>query len=190
MPSGVGAAATYFVMSIDLPAVGQVHPCASGEPYLAVSLTLDPVVLTTLLADLPKPLGQHGQKTGFSVTAVTPELMDAWVRLLRLMNKPEEIAALAPVYEREILYRVLQAPHGWMPTSRAVRNLPTTAYSAAGVPVQYDEAADFQTFRIGLFGLEKLHNIERTVSTLEQALDEVMVNQVLYEKSVRVESPP
>jgi aspartate aminotransferase-like enzyme len=45
---------------------------------------------------------------------------------------------------------------------------------AAGVPLQCDEPADFQTFRIGLFGLEKLHNIERTVSTLEQALDEVM----------------
>jgi aspartate aminotransferase-like enzyme len=44
------------------------------------------------------------------------------------------------------------------------------------VPLQCDEPADFQTFRIGLFGLEKLHNIERTVSTLEQALDEVMVN--------------
>lgn len=106
--------ATYFVMSIDLPAVGQVHPSAGGEPYLAVSLTLDPVALTTLLADLPKPLGQHEQEAGFSVAAVTPQLMDAWVRLLRLMNKPEEIAALAPVYEREILYRVLQGPHGWM----------------------------------------------------------------------------
>jgi aspartate aminotransferase-like enzyme len=47
---------------------------------------------------------------------------------------------------------------------------------AAGVPLQCDEPADFQTFRIGLFGLEKLHNIERTVSTLERALDEVMVS--------------
>jgi len=106
--------ATYFVMSIDLPAVGQVHPSPTGEPYLAVSLTLDPVVLTTLLADLPKPLGQHEQDAGFSVAAVTPPLMDAWVRMLRLMGQPEEIAALAPVYEREILYRVLQGPHGWM----------------------------------------------------------------------------
>jgi aspartate aminotransferase-like enzyme len=44
------------------------------------------------------------------------------------------------------------------------------------VPLQCDEPADFQTFRIGLFGLEKLRNIERTVSTLEQALDEVMIN--------------
>ncbi|MEX3773035.1 aminotransferase class V-fold PLP-dependent enzyme [Pseudomonas sp. MYb118] len=47
---------------------------------------------------------------------------------------------------------------------------------AAGVPLQCDEPADFQTFRLGLFGLEKLNNIERTVSTLEQALDEVMAH--------------
>ncbi|MDG9873407.1 alanine--glyoxylate aminotransferase family protein [Pseudomonas juntendi] len=45
---------------------------------------------------------------------------------------------------------------------------------AAGVPLQCDEPADFQTFRIGLFGLEKLQHIERTVSTLEQALEEVL----------------
>src|SRR3546814_1940072 len=90
-------------MSIELPAVGQVHPAASGEPYLAVSLTLDPAVLATLLADLPKPVGQYEKDAGFSVASVTPELMDAWVRMLRLMNRPEDIAALAPVYEREIL---------------------------------------------------------------------------------------
>lgn len=41
---------------------------------------------------------------------------------------------------------------------------------AAGVPLQCDEPADFSTFRIGLFGLDKLHNIDRTVATLENAL--------------------
>ncbi len=40
---------------------------------------------------------------------------------------------------------------------------------AAGVPLQCDEGADFQTFRIGLFGLDKLHNIERTVQSLDRA---------------------
>jgi aspartate aminotransferase-like enzyme len=45
---------------------------------------------------------------------------------------------------------------------------------AAGVPLQCDEPSDFQTFRIGLFGLDKLNNIERTVKTLEQALDMVL----------------
>lgn len=42
---------------------------------------------------------------------------------------------------------------------------------AAGVPLQCDEPADFQTFRIGLFGLDKLENMDRTVSSLEDALD-------------------
>lgn len=46
--------------------------------------------------------------------------------------------------------------------------------SAAGVPLQCDEPADFRTFRVGLFGLEKLHNPERTVATLAQALDSVL----------------
>ena len=42
--------------------------------------------------------------------------------------------------------------------------------TAAGVPLQCDEPADFMTFRVGLFGLEKLHNVERTVEHLRQAL--------------------
>ena len=45
--------------------------------------------------------------------------------------------------------------------------------TAAGVPLQCDEGADFQSFRIGLFGLEKLHNTERSVAFLAQALDHI-----------------
>jgi len=43
--------------------------------------------------------------------------------------------------------------------------------SAAGVPLMCDEPADFKTFRVGLFGLDKLHNVDRTVDNLAQALD-------------------
>jgi aspartate aminotransferase-like enzyme len=43
--------------------------------------------------------------------------------------------------------------------------------TAAGVPLQCDEPADFRTFRIGLFGLDKLHHVDRTVDTLRKALD-------------------
>lgn len=45
---------------------------------------------------------------------------------------------------------------------------------AAGVPLQCDEPADFQTFRMGLFGLEKLKNIDRTLNILQRALDEIV----------------
>jgi len=44
---------------------------------------------------------------------------------------------------------------------------------AAGVPLQCNEADDFRTFRLGLFGLDKLHNIDRTVASLEAVLDQV-----------------
>ncbi|MDB5847215.1 MAG: class aminotransferase [Rhodoferax sp.] len=45
--------------------------------------------------------------------------------------------------------------------------------TAAGVPLQCDEGADFHTFRIGLFGLEKLHNVDRSVDFLARALDHI-----------------
>ena len=45
--------------------------------------------------------------------------------------------------------------------------------TAAGVPLQCDEPADFKSFRIGLFGLDKLHNIERTVQNLDKALGQL-----------------
>ncbi|WP_095100942.1 AraC family transcriptional regulator [Pseudomonas sp. Irchel 3A5] len=126
--------ATYFVMSIELPAVGSVHPAESGEPYLAVSLTLDPTVLSTLFADLPEPASRIDKNPGFSVAPVTTELMDAWVRMLRLMGDPDAIAALAPVYEREIIFRALQGPHGWMLREIAA---PDTAMARVNTAIQW-----------------------------------------------------
>ncbi|WP_258000768.1 AraC family transcriptional regulator [Janthinobacterium sp. ROICE36] len=99
--------ATYFVMSLELPAVGVIRSDAAGEPYMAVALTLVPSILAELIADLPPGCAQN-RGNAFSVAAVTPELLDVWTRMLGLMVRPDDIAALAPVYEREILYRVLQ----------------------------------------------------------------------------------
>lgn len=105
--------ATYFVMSVELPAVGVIRSDAVGEPYMAVALTLVPSILAELIADLPPGYAEN-RGNAFSVAAVTPELLDAWTRMLSLMVRPDDIAVLAPAYEREILYRVLQGPHGAM----------------------------------------------------------------------------
>jgi AraC-like DNA-binding protein len=105
--------ATYFVMSVELPAIGVIRSDAAGAPYMAVALTLVPSILAELIAGLPPGCAEdHGN--AFSVAAVTTELLDAWTRMLGLMASPADIAALAPAYEREILYRVLQGPHGAM----------------------------------------------------------------------------
>lgn len=126
--------ATYFVMSVNLPAVGTIHASASGAPYLAVSLTLDATVIGSLLSDLPRTGADAVAAGGFSVAPVTPELLDAWVRMLRLMDRPTDIPALAPVYEREILYRVLQGPHAAMLRDIAT---PDTALARINLAIQW-----------------------------------------------------
>jgi AraC-like DNA-binding protein len=126
--------ATYFVMSVGLPAVGSVHPAATGEPYLAVSLTLDPTIVGALIRDLPVQVCSTLFGSGFSVAPVSDELLDAWIRMLRLIERPDEIAVLAPAYEREILFRVLQGPLGWMLRDIAS---PDTALSRIGVAIDW-----------------------------------------------------
>ncbi len=126
--------ASYFVMSIDLPAVGSIHAAKTGEPYLAVSLTIDPQVVAAMLADAAPPDSAVEVKSGFSVASVTPAMLDAWVRMLRLMTCPADIPVLAPAYEREILYRVLQGPHGWMLRDIA---MPDTALSRVRLAIQW-----------------------------------------------------
>jgi AraC-like DNA-binding protein len=105
----------------------------TGAPYLAVSLTLDASRLADLLSELPGVGAQTLFEPGFAVAKVTPELLDAWIRMLRLMKNSADIPALAPAYEREILYRVLQGPMGWMLRDIAA---PDTALSRVTQAIQ------------------------------------------------------
>ncbi|MBN7804586.1 AraC family transcriptional regulator [Agrobacterium rosae] len=137
--------ATYFVMSVDLPAVGSVHPSETGEPYLAVSLTLDPTIVAGLIRDLPINVCSELFGSGFSVAPVSEDLLDAWIRMLRLMERQDEIAVLSPVYEREILFRVLQGPLGWMLRDIAS---PDTALSRISVAINWIRQNFAQTIRV------------------------------------------
>ena len=79
---------------------------------MAMALTLDVAAITQLATDYPA--GSDAGAAGFSVSPVTTEMTDAWMRLARLMARPDEIKVMAPLVEREILFRVLQGPQGWM----------------------------------------------------------------------------
>jgi AraC-like DNA-binding protein len=102
--------ASYFIATVELPASGCVKLDQPNEQYLAVSLDLDSDRLASVLseADVPSPTAEPA----FAVNPVTSELLDAWLRLLRLLDAPQDIAVLAPLCEREILYRLLQGPQG------------------------------------------------------------------------------
>jgi AraC-like DNA-binding protein len=102
---------SYLLVAADLPAIGQVRSHAPGSPYLALNLKLDPGVIAAMLEELDEE-GAARPAPSFSVAASFPELTDAWLRLMRLMDRPKEAAMLAPMIEREILFRVLQGPNG------------------------------------------------------------------------------
>lgn len=104
-------APSYFVIPTEIPVTGRVHQGPNGQPYLSVALSIHRSALLDLLGDLPE--APKEERKGFSACPATPEFIDAWVRMLRLLETPEDIPALAPVYEREILYRALQGPQGW-----------------------------------------------------------------------------
>ncbi len=105
------SAGQVFMAAIDLPAMGKITLASDTNPYLAVRLTLDFTLLSELLHAMP-PAIDAPLTESISVNFANEALLDAWLRLLRLMNKPEDIAVLAPLVEREILYRLLRGPHG------------------------------------------------------------------------------
>lgn len=106
-------AAHYLLVSVDLPLVGHVLDASPERPYLCCKIDLD----AAMLADLMASEGGGVARTELPVLGVYPEdpdLIDAACRLVGLLDRPNTIRALAPLIEREILYRLLTGPHGPM----------------------------------------------------------------------------
>ncbi len=136
-------APSYFVLPVELPVMGSVHQGGPGVPYLSVGLDLDRERIVELLDDLPAGRAQERPSQEFQVCRADGAFLDAWRRLMGLMRTPQDIPALAPVYEREILYRVLQGPQGWMLRDLAKVGSPLSRIEAAAVWIKEHLAEPF-----------------------------------------------
>jgi AraC-like DNA-binding protein len=105
--------AKYLVVAVDAPIVGQVTEATPEMPYLCLRLDLDPALLGQLMleAGISAAPGEPVSRS-VQLSTVTPELVDAMVRLVRLLEQPKDIGVLAPLAEREILYRLLLGEQG------------------------------------------------------------------------------
>ena len=105
--------ARYLVISVDLPIVGQVIEASPKRPYLCFRLDLDPGEIGALLieAGLPAPRGEDPDR-GLFLSRTSLPLIDAVLRLVRLLETPQDIPILAPLVVREILYRLLRSEQG------------------------------------------------------------------------------
>ena len=106
--------ASLLVVSVDLPVTGTVIEASTDQPFLCLRLDIDITWLRDLVlgdGDSPPP---DATPPGLALGRTTPELTDAAVRLLRLLDAPSDAATLAPLVEREILYRLLAGPGATM----------------------------------------------------------------------------
>ncbi|WP_275900340.1 AraC family transcriptional regulator [Pyxidicoccus trucidator] len=116
-------ASNHLVVSVDLPVTGQVTQATSQAPYLCFRLDLDPGEIADLLLHAKLPASpQRSPSRGLFLDETTPALLDAVLRLVRLLDSPEDIPALAPLATREIVYRLLKGEHGWRLNQIATAN--------------------------------------------------------------------
>lgn len=106
-------AGQHLIISVDLPVSGEVTEASRETPYLCLRLDLDPALLAALVREAgPEPGRGVADGRGLALDRSPPELVDAAIRLVALLDRPREAAVLAPLVERELLYRVLFSGQG------------------------------------------------------------------------------
>lgn len=108
-------ASHYLVFAQNLPVSGQVVDASAALPHMALRLDFDVKEVAALAMEL-NMAGQataHKVERGIYTGELTSALLSPLLRLVKLLEQPEDIPVLAPMLTREILYRLLKAPAGW-----------------------------------------------------------------------------
>ena len=100
----------YLAVSVDLPAVGRVFEASPEKPYLCMTLNVDPRDLAALIVETGRqaPRDDHDGRALY-VSALRAPLLDGFLRLVRLLDAPQDLPVLAPLILRELHYRLLQS---------------------------------------------------------------------------------
>ena len=103
----------YLLTSIHVPTVVQVQEASPEKPYMGITLTLDLREVSQMMVDsnLPAPRSQKSSR-GMATGEMTPALVDAFKRLVGLLDDEESIPIMAQTIQREILYRLLVGDQG------------------------------------------------------------------------------
>jgi AraC-like DNA-binding protein len=105
-----------LLVSMTLQPQGQIIDASPALPYLCLRLNSDAATLAALVLEVGPAASPTARSTppmsGLNLCPVSPPLMEAAVRLLRLLDAPQDVPVLAPLVQREVFYRVLTGPLG------------------------------------------------------------------------------
>lgn len=174
-------AARYLVVSLDLPLTGHIITARPDEPYLCCKIDLDLAVLADLIVAEGGAAPCPARVSTLAVYPSDPHLIDAACRLVGLLDQPEAAPVLAPLVEREILFRLLAGPHGSVlrPLAAADSHLHQVSRAIAHI-------------RAGFCGPLRVRDIAAAAAMSESSLHEhfkaiTRVTPLDYQKQLRLQ---
>ncbi len=103
----------YLLSTVDLPTIGQVLEASKERPFLSLRLSLDPGIVTSVMLEAGyAPSRKLTEVRAIDVSVVDANLLEATVRLTRLLDSPAEAPILLPLIMREMVYRLLMGEQG------------------------------------------------------------------------------
>ncbi|MEH1774745.1 AraC family transcriptional regulator [Nostoc sp.] len=103
----------YLLATVELPIVSQILEASKAQPYFSLRLDLDPTLVGSVMVEAGYPSSRsRADVKAIDVSPLNANLLDAVVRLVRLLDSPAEAHILAPLIKREIIYRLLIGEQG------------------------------------------------------------------------------
>jgi AraC-like DNA-binding protein len=174
--------ADYLIASVNLPVTAQVTEATPDVPYLGFILEFSASQILEVLRESEILVGpKENAKRGMFVSQMELLLLDAVIRLARLLDNPKDIPILAPLFTKEILYRVLQSPHGARLQQIAIEG--SSAHQIKDVIEHITNNYD-KSFRIE----ELAEKVNMSVSSLHRHFKEVTaMSPIQFQKELRLQ---
>jgi len=175
--------ADYLIASMNLPVIGQVIEASPEAPYLSFKLEFSQHQILEVLKDAALPITQQeNPERAMFVGQIELSILDAILRLTRLLDTPQDIPFLAPIYVKEVLYRVLQGQYGDALSQMAVEGSSTYRIREA---IEFIVEHSEKPLRI-----EELAEIARmSISSFHRYFKEVTaMSPIQFQKQLRLET--
>jgi AraC-like DNA-binding protein len=179
-------ASDYIVVSVDVPVTGQFLGVSPAAPFLGVGLDLRPEVIASLVLETESVAQRaaaslHAPASSLDVDRASDAPVDALVRLLRLLDHPDDARVLAPLIEREIMWRLLTGRLG--PIVRQIGTADSN-FSAVGRAIRWIREHPAAPFRVE----ELAAQASMSVSTFHRHFRAMTtMSPVQFQKRVRLQ---
>nr|WP_221378886.1 AraC family transcriptional regulator [Actinoplanes polyasparticus] len=161
-------AGQFVVSSVELPVIAHVSRATPAEPYLVFGLHLRPPLVAELMLEAPSATRRE-PAPGFAVSTAGEELLDAVLRLLRLLDRPDDQRVLWAGLEREVVWRLLTSPQGGTVRQIGLGD-PNVAQIGRAIHWIREHHADLfrveDVARVAGMSVTSLHRHFRTVTTM------------------------